>query len=102
MKSPISRTLSRPSVDFRSSANATSACACLTREALDAPWPSPWSASSPVPEPLDLKWFTMAMNADESCAPTFLKAWASGWRAFENAGSSRIFDAPTGAAAAFL
>ena len=90
------------SAAFRSSANATSAFACLTREALDAPWPSPWSASSPVPEPFDLKWFTIARNACESFSPTFLKAWASGWRAFENAGSSRIFASPTRTAFAFL
>ena len=78
MKSPIRSTLSDPRVALRSFANATRALAWLTREALDAPCPSPWSASAPVPEPFDLKWLTIARNADASFAPTFLKACASG------------------------
>ena len=36
-------------------------------------------------QPLDLKWLTTTANASAFVAPSALKAWASGSRAFANA-----------------
>ncbi|MNY60572.1 hypothetical protein D3C86_1971440 [compost metagenome] len=64
--------------------NARSDSACLVRAMFEAPWPL--SVSSGVAaEPLDLKWFTIAMNFLSSSPPTGLKSCARGLRALAKA-----------------
>ncbi len=56
-----------------------------------------------MPEPLDLKWFTMTANVEDAGAPAGLKAWASGSRALANAAlPTSTLDAPTRSTAAGL
>ena len=72
-------------------AKVTRALACAIRSGLALPCPVP----SSTPEPFDLKWFTITANPSESGEPTFLKAWASGSRAFANGAlPTRILDVP--------
>ena len=90
-----------PVLVFSVSANLTSAVAWFTRDRFEAPWPSPVLASAPVPEPFDLKWLTIARKLLPA-SPTNWNAWASGWRAFTNAASSKMVDPPTVSTAAVL
>ena len=56
-----------------------------------------------VPEPLDLKWFTIDDERRGRAAPAGLKAWASGSRALANAAlPTSTLDAPTRSTAAGL
>ena len=85
------------------SAKAASARAWATRMALEFPCPSPVSLlPSSMPwgtDPLDLKWLatTTKFFPVRGAETTGANSWARGWRARPvNAGSSRIFDSPTG------
>ncbi len=102
--------MSVPASAATSSAKATSAVAWPTRALLYAPWPSPvsfWSAGAESLPPFDLRWFattstsSLAASSPSVIPPAGWNTWASGSRAFENAGSSiRTTESPTGSASA--